>query len=228
MTIIDKDLPGNIGLTLENDDVKIHTLADFNIVLTSFNLGVPTPKTSYVDVVGGNGTIDLTDVYGDVFYNDRIHDFNFFSIKTDFVGFAETMKNIIAFLSGKVFKITLDIDPEWYYIGRMELNKYTTTLQIANIGLKATCKPYKYKQYETIVRKTITGNGVANCTNSLMKVCPTFLSDSDMTVSYDGIEYLLKANTQTQFDDIVFAEGINKVKIAGNGNVDIRYQEGAL
>ena len=41
-----------------------HSYEDFGLILSSKEIGLPTPKTESVSVIGRNGDLDLTDAFG--------------------------------------------------------------------------------------------------------------------------------------------------------------------
>ena len=50
---------------------KIHTERDWGLKLLSVYIPMPTPKTQLVDIPGGDGNIDLTEINGRPAYSDR-------------------------------------------------------------------------------------------------------------------------------------------------------------
>ena len=55
-----------------------HSYEDFGLILSSKEIGLPTPKTESVSVIGRNGDLDLTDALGDdVKFENRKLSFTF-------------------------------------------------------------------------------------------------------------------------------------------------------
>ena len=52
-------------------DDRIHTERDWGLKLISIYIPMPDPKTQTVDIPGGDGTIDLTEINGRPAYEDR-------------------------------------------------------------------------------------------------------------------------------------------------------------
>lgn len=215
------------GITLDNGKTKMHTFNDFGLYLSSFEIGQPVVKTEYINIVGGNGSLDLSEVYGEVYYEDRTHTITFQALD-DKVRWTELLDKITAYVHGKTFKITADYNLGWYYVGRLSIDKYATSKRLATIVFKAICEPYKYKRYKTIKQKKISKQDTLNCHNSRMIVCPTFKSNSDMSITFNDVTYSLKKDTETQFEDVLFKEGNNYLTINGNGTIEVTYQEGTL
>lgn len=214
------------GVTFETENKKVHTFEDWGLLLSSFSIGEATPKTEYVDIVGGNGTLDLTEIYDHIFYKDRTHTITLTCLD-DEVRFTSKLDEITAFLHGRKFKITCDFNKDWYYVGRVEVNKYATSKRLGTITLKAVCEPFKYKQYKTIINEAINGVTEVNCVNSRMDVVPVFRASAPMTFKFNGNQYALD-DDDTIYNDIFFKEGNNIIEFTGQGNVTISYQEGTL
>ena len=54
---------------------NIHSFYDLNLILSAVDIEPAKPKTTYVDVPGGDGSLDLTEALGEVKYYDRTHKF---------------------------------------------------------------------------------------------------------------------------------------------------------
>ena len=215
------------GVTFDDGSNRIHSFRDMGLLLSSFDVGEASPKTEYVDIVAGDGTIDLTEAYGRVFFDDRTLTISFQDLD-DNLRFTEKLDKITSFLHGKTFKIIPDYNVYWYYYGRVEVNKYSTSKRLATITLKCTVEPYKYKIHDTIINEDISGKTELNCVNARMPVTPTFTVSTAMNFTFKDKSYSLQANTETIYADIVLDEGDNLFEFDGEGNVNIEYQEGRL
>ena len=49
----------------------IHSFYDLNLILSGSEIPPAKPKTTYVDIPGGDGSVDLTEANGEVKYYDR-------------------------------------------------------------------------------------------------------------------------------------------------------------
>ncbi|MDO4377980.1 MAG: hypothetical protein Q4C64_02355 [Erysipelotrichia bacterium] len=213
------------GVTFAGGNTSMHSYDDWGLLLSSVDIGIPSIKTEYVDIIGGSGTIDLTEVYGEVFYDDRNITMNFTALD-DKLRWTDKLDIITAYLHGKTFKITFDNNKAWYFIGRVSLDKYTSSKRLAKIVLKAVCEPYKLKQDKTIVKRQISGKTNIKCVCARMETIPTFTVSSPMTMKFNNSTYSL-SNT-VKYSDIVFVQGDNDLEFDGSGQVTITYQEGTI
>ena len=75
-----------------------HTYDDWDLVLTGKSLGLPTPKTSSVDVDGADGSIDTSEVLsGEIKFSNRRLEFEL-TMTTDYDEYNELVTNITNYL----------------------------------------------------------------------------------------------------------------------------------
>ena len=101
---------------------NIHSFYDLNLILSAVDIPPAKPKTSYVDVPGADGDVDLTEAHGEVKYSDREITFTFtMNPAGDLSESAWTEKKteVSNELNGRSMKITLDKDDEFYWLGKM-------------------------------------------------------------------------------------------------------------
>ena len=78
----------------------IHSYFDLNLILAPF---VPTPaepKTNYIDITGGDGSLDLTEGLGEVKYKDRNFTFTFTINPSEKMTFDEKVSQVSNALDG--------------------------------------------------------------------------------------------------------------------------------
>lgn len=208
---------------------ELHSYDNLNLILAPF---VPTPatvKTVYIDIAGGNGTLDLTEAHGEVKYNDREFAFTFTVKPSESKTFDEKVTEISNALNGKKCKITLDRDAAYYWEGRCFVDQYLQDRNLKQIVIKATVKPYKLKQQETTVsfdlssteKEVIVMNGRKSAIPRI--IC----TDDNTNVTFGATTYTLNAGEYRTLD-ICFVEGENHLKLSGAGTITFVYQEGDL
>lgn len=132
----------------------IHSYRNLNLILSGVSIPPATPKTTYVDVPGADGSLDQTEALGEVKFNNRDCEFLFSVLPTD--DFEEKKTEVSNLLNGKVCKITLDKDADYYYQGRCTVEKYKCDKMLRQITVKAKVHPYKLKQDVTTKSWTIS------------------------------------------------------------------------
>lgn len=211
------------GILFDN----LHSYNDFSLILTSKTIGQPVIKTEYVEVLGADGQLDLTDAFGDVKYNNRKLTF-VFSIKEDKEDYLTVYSGILSNIHGKKMKIVLDDDPNFYYIGRVNVSDYNSSKRIGNITIEVDAEPYKYKQIFTIVTRTVSGTLTVDYPNLRKQVIPKFVTNAAVTITYNGNTYTISGSGTHIIPNIIFKRGINTLTLTGTASVAVHYQEGDL
>ena len=219
----------NKGVSFGN----VHSYNDLDLILSACEIPPAEPKVNYIDLPGGDGSLDLTEAFGEVKYNDREGCQFTFSMNpaggltdADFEAKKTEASNA---LNGKQCKITLDKDTDYYYIGRCTVSEYLSDKRLRQIVVTARVKPWKYKQDETVVRQTLsTTERTITLTNARKTVIPSITCTNDDTkVTFGTFQTTLSAGTH-RILDIQLAEGANAVNISGSGTITFTYQEADL
>lgn len=217
------------ALGISFDD--IHSFYDLDLFLAKNGVSIPPaqPKTNFVDLAGGDGSLDFTEAHGEVKYNDRPCKFTFTVNPSSDMTFDEKKTQVSNALNGKRCKIILDKDDEYYYMGRCAVNDYLQDKRILQIVVTATVSPYKLKKHETVKTFTLTGNEqTVILTNGRKSVVPEITCTNDNTkVVFGNVTKTLNAGTH-KILDIYFKKGDNILKLSGSGSVTFKYREGEL
>ena len=200
----------------------IHNYDNLNLVLSKVDIPPATPKTNFIDIPGGDGSVDLTEALGEVRYKDRECSFTFTVMPTD--DFEEKKKEISNLLNGKRCKIVLDKDPGYCWEGRCSVNEYASDRNIHQIVVGAIVAPYKMKTQKTIVSVPAGENVIVTLSNSRRTVIPTITNTDDATIVFNGNRYDLKAGIHTVLN-IALIEGANTLTVTSLGTVKFTYQE---
>jgi phage-related protein len=211
---------------------NIHSFHDLNLILSKVEIPPAKAKTTYVDIPGGNGSVDLTEANGEVKFYDRECKFTFtMNPKYDLSdeAFEEKKTEVSNLLNGRTFKITLDKDSDFYYEGRCTVEEFLSDRRIRQIVVSAKVKPYKFKQNKTVLKYNLTAEQkTVNITNSRKTVSPTFeCTNDDTMIVFGNASFSLSAGTHKVLD-IQLKEGNNQLKVSGSGTLTISYQEGDL
>lgn len=204
-----------------------HSWDDFSLILSQKEIGVPAIKTSLIDIPGADGSLDITEYFGDVKYSNRKLSFTFATIvpKAEFIDLFSEIQNKI---HGKRLNIVLDSDPGFFYVGRISVNRWTANKNIGEITIEADCEPYKYKLYKTERIIAVSETVTSVLTNLRKKVVPTFTTSAAVQISFNGNTYALSGAGTFTVPGIILAEGNNTISFTGTANVTVEYQEGGL
>ena len=215
----------NKGIKFNN----IHTYDDLNLILSASEIPAAKPKTTYIEIPGADGSLDLTEANGEVKYEDRELKFTFTFIPDEFTTFEEKRTEVVNVLNGKKCKVTLDRDEDFYYYGRCSIDSYKIDKNLHKIVVEVKAHPYKFKQ--NITNKAIELTGIPTThklANARKSVVPSITCTHDNTVvSFKNGTYKLSAGKH-KILDILLLEGDNLVTVSGSGTVTFEYQEGDL
>lgn len=118
----------------------------------------PPPRVSYAELIGGDGSVDLTtNLTKNPTYGNRTGSWEFIVINRGQVpvhnggiipdNWTVRYSTIMAYLHGKTFDIILDDEPGFYYTGRLAVESWTTGSRPGNstITISYNVDPYKRK-----------------------------------------------------------------------------------
>ena len=137
---------------------NIHSYEDLNLVLSVPDIPPATAKTNFIDIPGGDGSVDLTEALGEVKFKDRKCTFTFTVFPTD--DFEVKKRQVSNLLNGKRCNIVLDKDPGYYWQGRCSINNYASNKNLHKIVVGAVVAPYKLKEKQTSVLAPFCGKNL--------------------------------------------------------------------
>ena len=205
------------------DDV--HSYTDLNLVLSEVNLPPAIPKTTFIDIPGGDGSVDLTEALGEVKYKSREGSFTFTAFPTD--DFEVKKRQVSNLLNGKRCKIRLDKDPDYYWIGRCVVDEYASDKNVHTIVVAFVVAPYKLKNSLTTVTVPAGTSVVRTLQNARKTVVPSITCTAEATILFNGITFKFNSGTHKNLD-IELKEGGNQVTVTSTKAVVFTYQEGDL
>lgn len=203
-----------------------HSYDDFSLILGSKEISAPSAKTETIDLPGADGVLDLSEYFGEIKYNNRKITLTFSTIvpKSEFLTLFSEIQNAI---HGQKMNIILDDDPDFYYIGRVTVDKWKADKNIGTITVECDCEPYKYKINKTFLVATIAGSETLICQNLRKSVVPKITVTADTKITFNNGIYSLSAGTYSSAE-FVFSAGANVLTVEGNTTITIEYQEGGL
>lgn len=150
-----------IPLTQEGAD-QIHsiTIGDYN-TWTTFHLipktrplvKPPEPQTEFVDIPGSDSPLDYTQaIDGNVHYKMRTGTWEFIA-PPDGYSAPNRQSRIMRFIGKDKVAVTLNDDPDYYYVGRVWLTDWKSEDQYSTLTFKYQLEPYKVKASDETIRR---------------------------------------------------------------------------
>lgn len=203
-----------------------HTYRDLGLILGKKEIGSPSVKKNEVDIPGADGVLDMTEYHGEPKYENVKHKFEFSALVSpdDSLALFSRVKNA---LHGKKYRIILDDDPAFYYVGRCHVSSYTDEKGIGKLNIECDCEPYKYKLNKTTVTRAIDGTQAITLTNGRKRAVPTITTTGAMTIAFGDGVWTTSAGTYT-IPELELVEGDNLVTVTGAGNITFAWVEGSL
>ncbi len=209
------------GMLFDN----VHTYDDLNLILSQVDIPPAMVKTNFVDIPGGDGSVDLTEALGEVKFYDRECSFTFTVFPYE--NFEEKKKLISNLLNGKRCRITLDKDPGFYWVGRCSVNEYASDKNLHKIVVGAVVAPYKLKVNVTVATVP-PGDAVSQTiVNGRKSVVPTITNAKTATIVFEGNTFTINPGTHVM-SNIVLKQGANVMQVTSTDAVTFTYQEGDL
>lgn len=219
-----------------------HSFDDFGIYLTSKTINPPEPQTNTIYVPLRDGSIDLTEsLTNDVKYNDRKINMTF-SVIHPMEQWSDKVSEIENYLHGKRMKVVFDDDQNFYYMGRLKVNEWSSQKSIGKLVIECIADPYKYdiqgdwlwdpfdfendciSESENI---TVSGSTSVVIVGKRKKTYPTITASAAMSVSYNGTTYNIIEGINKLYE-MILDEGENTLTFNGSGSVLIEYTGGSL
>ena len=205
-----------IMFTAVNSGVTKKSYTDFGVILTSQEIGAPKPKTYTVDIEGMDGSLDLSEFFGEIKYENRTLRFAFETIEKISYWYARVCI-ISSFLHWQNMKITIWSDPDFYYIGRCQIDEYSSNVRLGKIMVSCDAEPYKYKKNVTTFN-LISGTNMVN--NGRMTAFADLMNDREITINTKTYS----AGTHLRAIKLTCGEN----KLISNGVATLTFQEGEI
>lgn len=231
----------NYGLTIDGK----HT-SDFGLKMTSMYIPQPEPKTNLISIPGASGSIDLSEITGQVCYENRSGlSFEFVLLDGSYEAFATATTDIAMWLHGKKLKVIPDNDLGYYYMCRLELDPKKSNSVLSIITLTGTAEPFKYDitasdddwlwdpfDFETGIIRELGNLIVDNDHRSItilgggMPTVPEFIvtESANLSVVYAGKTHNMYLPGTYRFPAIKVGMQDITLQFTGTGKLAIRYR----
>ena len=219
----------------------INTWVDWHLIpSTRPVVNPPKVRTTYVEIPGGDGSLDLTEsLIGQPSFQSRTGSWEFFVDNTYENNWSELFSKIMRSIHGKKSRIILEDDPKYYYEGRLSVNSWRSNKDFARVVIDYVVSPYKKIRwrnnndwsdlFDISKDKVVNANlsSFHSVENGLTFPVYTAADESltvwssmptgDITMSFNGVSYPLKY-AKNIFDDLHFIEGENVLQFSSRWN----------
>lgn len=232
-----------------------NTWDDWHLVPTSRPaMEPPDPRTSYVEVPGASGSIDISEALtGSILFNNRKGSISFY-VMNGYGEWYHRYSEIMNYLHGQRMEVFLEDDPTYFYIGRFRLNAWNSEKDRSQITIQYELEPYKVEIQSSkddwlwnpfdfeigIIRDyghlRVDGELKLEFYGSRKATIPAFdvLLDDDnepISLKWSGTpdkSYALLSGTGLKLPDIKIIDGVTTMTFTGKGYVSIDYRGGSL
>lgn len=123
-----------------------NTWDDWHLIPASRPLfNPPNQKTNYIDIPGGNGVLDASEILTNYPIFENRKGSNEFYVMNGYGSWKDKFSDIMDYLHGRRVKAILEDDPNYYYQGRMSVNQWKSEKDWSKIVLDYDFYPYKFE-----------------------------------------------------------------------------------
>lgn len=209
---------------------KRNTWDDWHLIPTSRPfIAPPAVKTSFVEIPGGNGALDLTEsLAGRPLYQPRSGSWEFIA-ENGFMEWSDLYSAVMMYLHGRSMRVVLEDDPAYYYTGRLSVTNWRSDKAYSAIAINYALDPFKRRflsdsyqnmKVEGSMKRTVT----ADC-NFLTP--PTIEADQPIQLSLNMTTVMLEKGINTP-EGIFLQNGANELRFEGNATVSVHDLGGRL
>lgn len=222
----------------------VRTDRDWSLNLLSVRIAPPKAKTKTIDVLGIDGEINLSEIFGDVRYKNREIEY-VFSSYCSYEEWPIIVSDISNYLHGRKRKAINGFDRSFYWEGRFEVDSEKEDPALQELTITGNVDPYKYDlddgsgpwkwdpfSFRTgIIRnyskRQIDGSGTITIIGRRKQVNPTIITDTEMTVACEGQVISLQPGATVLYE-LQLGEGRHDLTFTGTGTVTVLYRGGSL
>ena len=207
---------------------SVHSSTHLHLIQQSIEVGPAVPKTKLVDIPGGSGSVDLTEVAETTPYADRTLKWTFALLPGD--NWPQKRSIVSNALNGKRLQITPDDESGWYYDGRVSVTDHKNDRLIHQITVQAVCAPYKRRTTVSTVTEDLTDVFMdITCAIGQMPLVPKITVEQDTVIAWGA--YTMAVSAGTHLLPELFMSGTQVIQAKateGAGTITLTWREGSL
>ena len=218
------------GITFKIGNKTYHSFTSFGLrMLADVDIPMPEPQLHLIsDIPGVDGVIDVTESFGKLRYKNRILTMRFDHMDGSYDEWCKVCSDIANAVHGRFGRVVLDVDPDYYYEGRICVIPETKdNLAMSDLTITVDAFPYKIKVTDGSWSGSVNTGTTVVLGNDSMPSSPIVTTDAQITVAISGNDpETFEAGTYQMDAELV--EGNNAATISGTANVSIRWRKGRL
>lgn len=227
------------GITIDG----VHT-STLGLRMTDITIPQPEPKTNMISIPGASAGVDLTEVTGQINYENREGITFAFVLRNGFEEWDAVVTKIAMMVHGKRCKVIVDHDLGHYYSCRLTVDFQKTKKAVGTITISGTADPFKYDvqasdeewkwdtfnfEYGAIrnLKNLSISNGDTVTIHGAGKAqVPEFIvaKTNNLTVVHNNRAYNMYVAGTYRFPSIQVADTDVALKFTGSGTLTIRYR----
>ena len=245
-------MTNGITIYVEDTGKTFHTVNDWNLGLGNNNyIGDPEMETTYISIPGRDGLIDVSEaISGRRIYKKRELAFELGGIHPHW-NWDATISGMRNSIEGRVCRLTLDNDAEYYWRGRVFIQGFDRFRSLGTFTLAVpNADPYKYDvlsssdpwlwdpfNFETgeIIQEeahVVVGSETVTIPHGHMPTCPDLVVSDKISgvfsVAFEGTAYNLNVGSNKIPAIMVGGDRDAVLQFIGTATVQIVYRGGSL
>lgn len=232
---------GQFGLTIDGT----HT-SEYGLRLLSMYIPQPAPKTNFISIPGASGSIDLSEITGQVNYENRSGvEFVFTLMDGSYETWANVTTQLAMRLHGKRLKVIPDNDLNYYYMCRLTVDSKKSNRVMSTVTLSGTAEPFKYDlqasdeewlwdpfSFESGIIRELSAVVIDNVNKNVLilgggkPAVPEFIVTQtvNLTLVHSGKTYNMPMPGTYRFPAVKIGEADVTLVFTGTGRMSIRYR----
>ena len=158
----------------------------FGLYLPEYTIPAPTPQTHFVQIIGRDGSVDLSEAIG-LHYDSRVWDLDFKCFDPT-VNWHTLTSQVMNAIHGKRLNFEFDDDPNYFWTGRVSVSSYVSNHGTGTLKINITSDPFKYAKLSTIVTKNASTG--TDYTGALVSFNTANAKINDLSVTMQPIQDL--------------------------------------
>lgn len=203
-------------------------LRDYGVIMTSFDIGMPSQKRSSIEVPGMDGVIDLTYALSEQkIYENRTVSMTLEILYRNGADLWNIHERIANDLHGNEMDIRLSFYPGWHLEGNVSVDGLSMNDGTATFKVTCDCNPYFIRNSLTRATYAVTGTMDVYIRNAARWTIPSTEVTGTVSVKTDDAAVSLSTG-KARNAAIVLKSGLNRITLGGSGTITFEYQEARL